>query len=215
MMDANLAKVLGEVLLLHRWAGGESVPLARLYGLAHGVESVLRQEKAKTISEETQEKIEDILQEVERNQLSPDGMTIEDRLRQDEIDEIDAKIIMRLCVLQSRFGEGVEKIANSEGSAFSNVLDDRSKTVDWYGALHLIELIDESGNTKPLTVSTPFIPRIGEVVETHKGTPMIVTDVSYFVMPVKDALEGKYPQRILFPTVMMRPVEDESETPEK
>lgn len=132
----------------------------RLYGLANGVESVLKEERTSTISEEIQDKVEDILEEVERDELSPDGMTIKDRLRQDEIDELDAQIIMRLCVLQSRFGEGVEKIANCPGSAFPNVLNARSKTVDWSGALYPIELFDESKHTKAFFVATPFIPAL-------------------------------------------------------
>lgn len=213
-MDPSLAKVLAEVLMLHRWAGEGPGSLARIYGLSHGVESVIEEEKQRCISEGTQDKIEDMLEDVEQGKQSANGTAIKDRLRREGIDERDARVIMRLCALQGRFGEGVEKIASGGGSAFSSLLSDRSSCADWSGAIHQVELIDESENTKSFVVSTPFIPRVGEVIETHKGSPMVVTDVSYFVLPVEDNLAGRHPQRTLQPQVMMRPLEATEESGE-
>jgi hypothetical protein len=207
-MDQSIGKLLSEVLLLHRWAGGEQVSLARIHGLANNVESVLKaEERDHLITEEVQEKVEDILEDVEAGQQDTSGMAIKDRLREEDIDEMDAKTIMRQCILESRFNEGVEAIASGEGSVFSTLLDKRTRNVDWFGALHYLEIIDESGHTKQLSVFSPCVPRIGEVIETHKGTPMIVTDVSYYVQNVEDPLDGGHPQRILVPTIMARPLE--------
>ena len=143
-MDATQvqqAQILAEILRLQRWAGGESVSVDRIFGLMHGFESVIRQESESFgISEETQEKVEDLLEDVEAGKQSVDGMSIKDRLRRENIDDMDAKCVMLLCRLQSRFTEGIEKIA--QGHVFSGLQKPRSPEQDWFGALHYMELVD-------------------------------------------------------------------------
>jgi hypothetical protein len=130
------AKILAEILQLHRWAGGSAVSLETIYGLANGVESIIAEIRPKTISTKTQEAVEDVLQDVESGKQSSDGMAIKDRLQSDQINEHDASVIMRLCILQSRFGDGVEKIAKGQGSPFPSLLRSPSPVTDWAGALH-------------------------------------------------------------------------------
>ena len=77
----------------------------------HGIESVIRQENESFgISEEkTYCKVEDLLENVDNDKQSTDGMAIKDRLRRDGVDETDAATIMELCRLESRFGPALEK----------------------------------------------------------------------------------------------------------
>ena len=135
--------ILAELLRLQRWAGGESVSAARIFGLMHGVESVVKSENASFgISEETQRKVEDVLDDVDRGKQSADGMSIKDRLRNEGVEETDAAKIMELCRLQSRFGPAIKKIVNGKGSVFSHLDNKRAPEQDWFGALHYMELVE-------------------------------------------------------------------------
>lgn len=208
LVDASLGKLLAEVMLLQRWAGGDPVSLAQMFGLANSVESVLEEAKPNVISRETQDKVEDILDDVRNGRQDPDGMALKERLHSDGISETDAQTIMRLCVLENRFGDAVKTIAEAPGSTFSTVLDSPSSNHQWYGALHYLELFDESQHTPMLSVFSPCVPRIGETIETLKGSPMRVVDVRYSAQPVPDPLGG-HQQRVLVPTVHLEPIDND------
>ena len=64
-------QILAEILRLQRWAGGESVSADRVFGLMHGFETVIREEsEGFGITEETQDKVEDLLEDVESGKQS-------------------------------------------------------------------------------------------------------------------------------------------------
>lgn len=208
-----MPQVLAEVLRLQRWAGGEHVGADRIFGLMHGFESVIRQERESYgISEETQEKVEDLLEDVENGKQSPDGPSIKDRLRREKIDETDALRVMELCRLQSRFNEGIEAIANAPGCIFAGLRMRRLPEQDWFGALHYMELVDCSAGerAKMHSVFAPSVPRVGEIVTPQRGTSMEVVDVEHVIISQGDD-EG-IKQHYLVPYVLLKSIEgDEDE----
>ena len=85
----HFVRLLAEVLRIQKWAAGEAISASRIFGLMHGIESVCRQESESFgISEAVQDKVEDILEEIETGTQKTDGMSIKDRLRADGIDEL-------------------------------------------------------------------------------------------------------------------------------
>lgn len=107
-------RILAELLRLQRWAGGDAVTADRIFGLMHGFETVIAEEKESFgISRETQSKVEDMLEDVERGKQSTDGYDIKQRLLEDQIDESTAAKVLELCRLQSRFTEAYEKLTAS------------------------------------------------------------------------------------------------------
>jgi len=206
--DFSLARVLAEILRLQRWAGGESIPADRIYGLMHGFESMMRLEsEGFGISEEQQEKVEDLLDDVEGGRQSTDGPALKDRLRRDGIDEIVAGRVMRLCLLQSRFLEGIEQIVQGSGSVFQQLRHDRPPELDWYGALHYMELVDttEEAHRKLHAVFAPTVPRVGEFVTPENGSAMCVVGVDYVMVTQGELPRAK--QRYLVPHVLLKAVE--------
>jgi hypothetical protein len=205
-----MPQVLAEVLRLQRWAGGEHVSADRVFGLMHGFETVIRQEaESYGISEETQDKVEDLLEDVENGKQSPDGPAIKDRLWREKIDETDAVRVMELCRLQSRFTEGIESIANAPGCIFAGLSKPRLPEQDWFGALHYMELVDCSAGerAKMHSVFAPSVPRVGEIVTPQRGTAMEVVDVEHVIINQGDD-EG-IKQHYLVPHVILRSIEEE------
>ena len=87
-----LSAILGELLRLQRWAGGEHVSADRLYGLANGIESVMREEaERETITEREQTLVEDMLDDVDKGKQSTDAKSIKDRLYSLEVEEWKAQ----------------------------------------------------------------------------------------------------------------------------
>ncbi len=179
-----LGRLLAEILRLHRWAGGDAVSAARIFGLMHGFESVLTEEQSPGISRETQDKVEDLLEKVEAGEQSVDIRAIKNYLRGVKVNESDAASVMQLCRLQSRFSDGVEKIAKSPGSSFAPLLRERASERNWHGALHYLELIDSDGDKMHGTFS-PCVPRIGETVCPERGSRMKVVAVEHVAVALK------------------------------
>ncbi len=213
------AKTLSDILHLHRWMGGEQVGLATIFGLANGVESVIKESLPHGISDKTQEKIEDVLQDVLNGTQSPDSLAIKDRLRRDGIDDGDAITIMQLCVLQSRFTPEIKRIAES-GSAFSSVFGDRTKTADWDGAKIYMELVVDLdlGEQKSKMISTfaPCLPRIGETIDLSDlfgkkagSMWMEVVGIEYSAHRMDDPLD-KQPMTKLIPYVILESCKSET-----
>jgi hypothetical protein len=208
MAEKNLqnARMLAEILRLQRWAGGDSVSAGRIFGLMHGFESVLREESESVgVTAEVQRKVEDLLEDVEAGKQSVDGLAIKDRLRRDKVNESDASLVFQLCLLQSRFTEGVEKVATGSGSIFAHVIRQHSPESAWFGALHYVELCDstEGVHKKLHGMFAPAVPRIGETVEPQRGSPMRVVNVVYVAAEQGDS-EG-IPMPILIPHVILEP----------
>jgi len=202
--------ILAELLRIQRWAGGDSVSADRILGLMHGIESVIRQENESFgISEETQRKIEDLLKDVDDGKQSTDGMAVKDRLRCDNIKETDAATIMKLCLLQGRFGSAIDKIVNGKGSTFSHLQLSRSPGQDWLGSLHYMELIDctDGARNKMHAVYAPSVPRVGEIVSPQKGSTMRVVGVDH-VVGDQGRQEG-LSQHCLVPHVLLEAIDDE------
>jgi hypothetical protein len=205
-----MPQILAEVLRLQRWAGGEHVSADRVFGLMHGFETVIRQEaESYGISEETQDKVEDLLEDVENGKQSPDGPSIKDRLWREKIDETDALRVMELCRLQSRFTEGIELIAKAPGCIFAGLNKPRLPEQDWFGALHYMELVDCSAGerAKMHSVFAPSVPRVGEMVTPQRGTVMEVVDVEHVIISQGDD-EG-IKQHYLVPHVILKSIEEE------
>ena len=207
--DLQNARLLAEILRLQRWAGGEAVPADRIFGLMHGFKSVLCQEaEASGITSETQEKVEDLLEDVEGGKQSTEGRDVKGRLRSDGIEETEAGLVMQLCLLQSRFVDGVTKIASGRGSVFSHILSQRTPESDWFGALHYMELVDstEGVHKKMHAMFSACVPRVGEIVEPERGSRMRVVDVSY--VAAKQGRSESVPQPILIPYVILESLDD-------
>lgn len=203
------AIMLAEVLRLQRWAGGDSVSAAHIFGLMHGFETELRQEREGFgISEDTQTKVEDMLDDVERGKQSTDGPAIKERLRQNGVEETDAHYVMQLCRLRSRFLEGVSKVVGGKGSVFLGLDRLRLPEGDWFGALHYVELLDctEDTRTPMHAVFCPTVPRVGEIVQPQNGSSMRVVGVEHRVISQGDQ-EG-ISQHYLVPHVLLTPDDD-------
>lgn len=206
--------ILAELLRIQRWAGGDSVSAGRIFGLMHGIESVIRQENESFgISEETQRKVEDLLEDVDHDRQSTDGMAIKDRLRRDDVDETDAGTVMELCRLQSRFGPAIDKLINGRGSVFSYLDRSRLPEQDWFGALHYMELIDctEGARNKMYAVFAPTVPRVGEIVTPQKGSPMQVVGVDHVV--IDQSRQQGLSQHYLVPHVLLKAIDDDEDQP--
>ena len=183
--DYRFTRLLAELLRIQRWAGGDTVPAARIFGLLHGFESFCRQESETFgVSEEIQDKVEDILEDVEAGTQDTDGLAIKDRLQKDGIDETVAGQVMQLCRLQSRFTDAVASIVNGPGSVFTHLTERRNPEQSWLGALHYMELVDcsEEARKKMHAVFAPAIPRVGELVTPENGSQMVVVGVEHLII---------------------------------
>lgn len=199
--------LLAEILRLQRWVGGDAVSPARIFGLMHGFESVLEEDQGTGISRATQEKVEDLLAEVDKGGEAADGVRIKQRLREVEVDEADAGLVMQLCRLQDRFTDAVEKIARAPGSPFGSLLNWRSAERSWNGALHYLELCDatEGARKKLHAAFSPCIPRVGDIVEPERGSRMKVVAVEHVVAHQTYTAGG--PDVLLTPYIVLQPIE--------
>ena len=213
------ARLLAEILHFQRWAGGESVSAARIFGLMNGFETMLRKEmdeeggegQWRGISEETQRKVEDMLANVESETQSTNGMSIKDRLRNDGVDESDAAKVMQLCLLQSRFGPGIEAIVSGHGSPFSHLTVHQRPENSWSGALHHVELCDSDGG-KMHSVFSPCVPRVGEIILPERGSAMRVVAVEHSIMKQQTSDNISQPlMPILIPHVFLEAIDDGDE----
>lgn len=205
-----LAVILAEVLRIQSWAGGDTVSAERIFGLMHGIESVIRQEtESFGISEEIQRKVEDMLEDIEYGKQSTDGLAIKDRLRSDDVDETDAATIMELCRLQSRFGPEIDRIIDGKGSAFKYLNRRRLPGQDWFGALHYMELVDgtDGARNKMYPVFAPTVPRVGEIVSPQQGSKMQVVQIEHVV--IEQGLEMGVPQHYLVPHVWLEAIDNQ------
>jgi hypothetical protein len=201
MIDLQNTRLLAEVLRLQRWAGGDAVPADRVFGLMNGFESVINEEnESPGVTEEQQEEVENMLEEIESGEQPADGMAIKERLHRDGIDELKAILVMKMCMLQSRFPDALKKLASS-GSGFEHVSRFRTPEANWFGALHHLELIDTTDGAyrEMHAVFSPCIPRAGEIIEPERGSRMRVANVTYVI-----GSQGESPgitQPILIPHV--------------
>ncbi len=182
MSDPVVSRVLAETLRLQRWAGGDSVDAARVFGLTHGVESVIRQERESPgISEETQEKVEDILEDIEAGQQSVVGRELKHRLLRDKLDEPTVATVVHLCQLQSRFLDAAKRLAERGSHLFGVIGQQQLPEREWLGAQYYVELVDCSeGDETPMhAVMVPALPRVGERVVPQAGTVMEVVGVEH------------------------------------
>ena len=204
-----IPRVLAELLRLQRWAGGDPVPADRIFGLLHGFETVIRQEsKSFGISEKTQRKVEDMLQDVDSGAQATDGMALKHRMYDDGVDETDAADVLELCRLQGRWTDAIDAVVNGQGSTFSGLSVRRQPEQDWFGSLHYIELVDcTDGVRNPMhAVFAPAIPRVGEIITPQRGSTMEVVGVEHLV-----ADQGKdegIRQHILIPHVLLQMLDD-------
>lgn len=204
--------LLAEILRLQRWAGGDNKLAARTFGLMHGFESVIREENESFgISEETQDKVEDLLADIQSGKLSTGGMTIKDRLRDVGVNEDDAAIVIELCRLQGRFLDGIDKLIQGSGSVFGYLAATTLPEQGWYGALHYMELVDcsEGARKKLHSVCAPAVPRVGEFVTPQGGSPMRVVAVDHVVMTLAGGAGRS--QHCLIPYVCLEPISEGNE----
>ena len=209
--------VLAELLRLQRWAGGDlAVPASRIYGLANGFESALEDERERGISRETERAVAAMLEEVEAEKQPADGSAIQERLRNDGVNEADAARVMTLYSLQERYTDGIARIASAAGSAFSGLTPAEPQTHGWAGALHYIELVEQKEGERDHwhAVMAPSVPQVGELVRPERGTPMEVIAVEHQI--TTRGAEGERSQPVLVPFVILKSLgdgEDEEERP--
>jgi len=205
------AKTLSDILHLHQWMGGDQVDSATIFGLANGVETIVEESIPRGISRETQEKIEDVLQDIDKGSQSPESMAMKSRFHSDHISESDAITIMRLCVLQGRFTDEIKKVAESRGSAFKTIFGRRTQTADWDGAKIYVELVVDLGKQKPEMIATfaPCIPRVGETIDLSDlfdkkagSMWMKVVGIEYSAHRMEDPLD-KRPMSKLIPYIIL------------
>jgi hypothetical protein len=205
-------KILAELLQIQRWAGGDGIKSARIFGLMHGIESVIKEENESFgISEETQRKVEEMLDDIDKGIQSTNGMDIKSRLHINHVKECDAKTIMKLCLLQNRFGPEIDKLINGQGSPFHSLNRSHLPEQDWWGALHYMELVDctTDARKKLHPVFAATVPRVGEVVEPEAGSRMRVVEVEYHIVNVNDQLPSSFKHHYLVPYVLLEAIGDD------
>jgi hypothetical protein len=205
-------RILAEILRLQRWAGGEAVDAARLFGLMHGFETALRSENGGLITEEAQKRVVDMLDEVDRDPAS--ASYIDARLRAAGIGRDTAIKVMELCRLQGRFTNAIKEIASApHAPAEYRSLEETEPGPEsqWFGALHYLELVDcTKGIEKKLhAVFSPGIPRIGEFIEPERGSSMEVVDVRY--VAIRQTGSEYAPLPMLVPYVYLRAIDEEAD----
>lgn len=206
-LSAQTGRILAEVLRIQRWAGGDSVSAARIFGLMNGFESTLRREAERgVITEATQEKVEDILEEIEGGEQSPTWMWVKGRLHSAGIDESDARAVMELCRLEGRFVDALDQIHKATGGHEGHAPD--LPEHQWFGSLHYVELVDFSGdNRKPLhAVFAPSVPAVGDSITPQGGETMVVVDVDHVV--ISQGEEGEKVVHYLVPHVLLKPLQE-------
>jgi hypothetical protein len=215
-----LGRILGEILQLQRWAGGNAIAADRIHGLLNGFETAINEEldhfSRNGISEAQQNHVEDMLQAIDQGTASVDPQAIKTWLRTAGLDETIAAEVFQRCLLQSRFTDVINKIADHRGSQFDHLAHRSPFSVgQWLGSLHYIELVDSSGETdkKMHGVFAPCVPRIGEILTPEGGQCMQVVEVEHVVTTINT--DG-VAQTILVPHVYLEPVDqaDEDETEE-
>jgi hypothetical protein len=203
-----IGRLLAEVLRLQRWAGGDSVSAARVFGLMHGFESALEEDQKSGITRVTQDKVEDLLEDVDAGKQSVSSRAIKDRLRKAGVSESDAKLVMQLCRLQGRFADTVEKIAKESGSRFRPLLRWKAEERDWHGALHYLELFDstEGARKKLHAAFSPCIPRVGDIIKPERGSRMKVVAVEHVAISQTKKETGAVV--LLIPYVMLKAIRE-------
>ena len=198
-------RILAEVLRLQRWAAGESIDAATIFGLEHGVESVIDRlfECRDWLDRDTQERAEDIIEAVEAGSQSTDGMSIKNRLQTDQIDESDFSSVLKLLLLEGRFTDGVTAIIEGRGSVFAGIKQSRPSEQQWRGNLHYIELVDcSSGEKMKLhAVYASAVPCVGDTVTPEGGQQMRVIEVEHMIATVDHNIG--FPQKIMTPHVYL------------
>ncbi len=206
MNDRQYAVLLAELLRLHRWAGDDTIPAARIFGLLNGFQSVLEQEENRpSISKAKQKKIEKLLDDVERKLQPADGLSIKERLRRDKVSESEASLVMEFLALEHRFEEGLKLISESAGALFPSLTEGTESL--WDGALHWVELVDGTAGreNKLYALLSPCVPRVGEIVEPERGSLMEVIQVRHVIARRKGG--GKSFPPVLIPHVVLKPIE--------
>lgn len=171
--------LLAEVLRLQRWAGGESVSAARIFGLLNGFESVIDEEtESFGVSRKTQSAAEDIMDELDSGKPVT-GMELKDRIRQAGIDETDFDRVVELCRLEERFPDAL-KALDDAGLCGAETPPEQ----EWLGSLHYMELhLTSGGIGKQHSVFAATIPRVGEMVsafdENDRSIELRVVEVTH------------------------------------
>jgi hypothetical protein len=203
-----LYRLLTEVLCLQRWAGGsDAIGKARIFALLNGFESALHEDgddSKRGISEVMQEAVEEQLEKVDNGGLSESLFA--DAIRDAGIDKESARLVMKLCMLESRFVDAIVRIAKSSFSGFSNLerWDFKSPELEWFGSLHYMELVElrDGERSKLHSIMAPCVPRIGETVIPESGQSMEVVAVDYQIQTRNDKC-------IMVPHVILEPIDDD------
>jgi len=186
----SCGRMLGELLVMQRWAGGDHVSESRIFGLLKGFESALNAEQDAVrkhgISAETQDRVEDLLQEIDDGTQATNPMSVKAWLHAAQIEEDVAEDVMQLCLLESRFPDVIDRLASEPGSPFAGLMTkDFPPNRNWFGSLHYIELFDAEQN-KLHAVFAPAIPREGEYIQPEGGEIMRVVEVVHIVAKIGD-----------------------------
>lgn len=217
--ERQVGRVLAEVLRLQRWAGAwdEASP-ARLFGLMHGFESALRKEFADEgeeilgigISEETENVVEEILQQIDQaieSERPLDGQWLKGQLWEKSVSETDAIQIMRFLKLQNHLVEAIDAVAPWIHAPLAR--PEAADETRWFGGLQYMELYDttEGARKKLHSAFAASVPRVGEIVEPENGSAMAVVKVSHVARTERDS--NGFKRLILVPHVDLEAIEEE------
>ena len=128
----------------------------------HGFESVLQGEQPAGITESTQRKVEDLLDEIDVRKTSIDWLSLKSHLREIEGDESDAALVMRLCPCRAALAmlsrrSRVARLAVCASSAIE------IGGAQWFGAIHYVELVDSTEGC--IKNSMQHFPHVSRVLE--------------------------------------------------
>jgi len=204
----STGQLLAELLRIQRWAdSSNNICPGRIYALAHGFESVLKETRSSGIAEATERAVEALLCDVEAGKQPPDGLSIKERLRSEGISESAAHSVIEYFSLIGHLTEGISKLSGP-GSIFAGATNCMSSEEGWFGALHYVELFDSTGE-KLHAAMCPCVPRVGELVTPERGSMMRVVAVEHVAVAKESTGKGKYVH--LIPHVTLEPIDEDEE----
>lgn len=204
--------LLAELLRIQRSLAGDPISAARIFGLMHGFQSVIEEEtESFGISDETQEKAEDLLDEMDKAGAVWDGMTLKHRIREVGISEEAFSKVCELCLLQSRFVNVIQALADRGDCRMVTDREAKSPIEGWFGPTIYMEIVDTSADAgkRSHAVFSSVVPRVGDTIEPRAGELMTVVEVRHIAIPMGEHESGQTSH--LTPTVFVEPTGDEED----
>ncbi|QDV43915.1 hypothetical protein Enr13x_37750 [Stieleria neptunia] len=179
--QALLSTILGEVLALQKWAGRFDLDENKVLGVCKGIEADVNEFLSEQISEADRETIDDILNDIEHERLSPSKDDVRQRLRQAELSESKFLRYIDVCKHSGNFSDAIQAMADEDYSYVRTANPSLDMKPNFLGSSTYVELVDTTENAKNIACRLPVVPRIGETIEAFKGDVQEVVDVRHLV----------------------------------